>query len=77
MDSERDEESGQFTNQYPREAFLREVEDTENATTQKVANRVGCSYDLAYRRLNDLAERGEVKRDEIGGSFVWSVSQEG
>lgn len=72
MPSDRDEESGKFTEKYPREAFVRAVENIENATTKKVANEVGCSYDLAYRRLNTLTEEGEVTCTEIGSSFVWS-----
>jgi predicted transcriptional regulator len=70
--ADRDEESGKFTEKYPREAFLSAVENIENATTKKVSERVGCSYDLAYRRLNTLADDGEVNREEIGASFVWS-----
>ena len=70
--ADRDEESGKFTEQYPREAFLRAVENIENATTSKVADEVGCSYDLAYRRLDALEEEGEVNRTEIGSSFVWT-----
>lgn len=70
--ADRDEESGKFTEKYPREAFLRAVEDVENATTKKVADNVGCSYDLAYRRLNTLTDEGDVTRVEIGSSFVWS-----
>lgn len=72
MPADRDEESGKFTEKYPREAFLRAVENIENATTKKVANEVGCSYDLAYRRLNTLAKEDEITRTEIGSSFVWS-----
>lgn len=72
MPADRDEESGKFTEKYPREAFVRAVENIENATTKKVANEVGCSYDLAYRRLNTLAEESEITRTEIGSSFVWS-----
>lgn len=73
--SERDEKSGKFTEQYPREAFLQAVENIENATTAKVAEAVGCSYDLAYRRLNSLADEGELTRIEIGSSFVWFREQ--
>lgn len=72
MPTDRDKESGKFTEQYPREAFLRAVENIENATTKKVANEVGCSYDLAYRRLNSLAGEDEIRRLEIGSTFVWS-----
>lgn len=73
MESERDEDSGQFTKRYPREAFFEGVAETETATTQKVADHVGCSYDLAYRRLHELAKNGDISRYEVGGSFVWSI----
>lgn len=73
MPPERDDESGQFTEQYPRKAFLDAVADIDNATTTKVAERVGCSYDLAYRRLNALVEENAISRTEIGSSFVWTV----
>ncbi|WP_202935172.1 transcriptional regulator [Halorussus amylolyticus] len=72
MAPERDGDSGKFTEQYPREAFLQAVADLENATTAKVAERVSCSYDLAYRRLNALAEDDEIARTQIGSSFVWT-----
>jgi len=68
----RDEDSGKFTKQYPREAFLQAVNTLENATTARVAAEVGCSYDLAYRRLKKLEEEESVTRTEIGSSFVWS-----
>lgn len=72
MTADRDDESGKFTEQYPRESFLQAVGTIDNATTARVAEEVGCSYDLAYRRLNALEEEGEVTRTEIGSSFVWS-----
>lgn len=74
MTPERDDDSGKFTEQYPREAFLRAVAEIENATTAKVAEEVGCSYDLAYRRLNDLVEEGEITRTQIGSSFIWTTN---
>lgn len=72
MTADRDEESGKFTEQYPREAFLNAVEEIDNATTTKVAEKVGCSYDLAYRRLNKLEADGEIHRLKIGASFIWT-----
>lgn len=72
MPADRDEESGRFREQYPTEMFLKGVEDLDVATTSKVAESVGCSYDLAYRRLKTLAENGKVEKRNIGGSFVWS-----
>lgn len=71
---DRDDESGQFREEYPTEAFLKTVEELDVATTSKVAERVGCSYDLAYRRLNALSEDEEIEKTDVGGSFVWSHS---
>ncbi|SEL20261.1 hypothetical protein SAMN04488691_103237 [Haloferax larsenii] len=73
MTADRDEDSGQFTEQYQQEAFLKAVGKLDHATTSKVAEEVGCSYDLAYRRLNALADEEKVSRIEIGSSFVWTL----
>lgn len=70
--TDRDDESGRFREQYPTEAFLKAVEELDVATTSKVAERVGCSYDLAYRRLNTLAEDEKLEKTDVGGSFVWA-----
>jgi len=69
---ERDEESGKFTDQYSREEFIEAVEELDIVTTTKVADYVGCSYDLAYRRLHELAEEGEINKEDAGGLFIWS-----
>jgi len=72
--SDRDDE-GQFSEQYPREAFLQAVEDTPVASTQNVADEVGCSYDLAYRRLKRLESDGTVEHEDVGRAFVWMLSE--
>jgi hypothetical protein len=69
---DRDEDSGRFTEQYPEEAFLDAVERFGTATTTEIAEEVGCSYDLAYRRLNALVDEEKVQRKEFGSSFVWT-----
>ena len=71
MARDRDEETGQFNEEYSEEDFLSAVSDIETATTKKVAEEVGCSYDLAYRRLLALLEEGKVEKTQVGGSFVW------
>ena len=72
MGRERDDESGQYTSQYPREAFLNGISTADPATTQKVAEEVGCSYNLAYRRLQALEESKTVSNQEVGNSLLWS-----
>ena len=72
MAPERDDDSGKFTDQYPREEFIEAVGELEIATTKKVAEYVGCSYDLAYRRLHEFEEEGELTKTDAGGVFLWS-----
>lgn len=72
MDDERTGE-GKFTEQYPRSSFIEAIDSLSVASTQKVADEVGCSYDLAYRKLKQLEEEGEIDHEEVGGSFVWLV----
>lgn len=73
MSPNRDEDTGQFTQEFPRSEFLEAVQSADPATTMAIAEAVGCSYDLAYRRLNALAEEDSLERIEVGGSFVWQV----
>lgn len=70
MRDDRDEE-GKYTEFYPDESFLRAVDTVSVASTQNVADEVGCSYDLAYRRLKQLEDDGEVEHEEVGRSFIW------
>lgn len=70
MDDDRDDE-GRYSQKYPDEAFLEAVRTLDVASTQNVADEVGCSYDLAYRRLKSHEEEGTVNSEKVGSSFVW------
>lgn len=74
MTPARDEDSGRYEEEFPREEFLRAVEELDSPTTSNVASYVGCSYDLAYRRLKGLEEEGVVRSDTVGNSFLWRIS---
>jgi CTP-dependent riboflavin kinase len=67
------DDHGQFTEEYDDEAFLSAIESLPVPSTQNVADEVGCSYDLAYRRLKSMREDGEIKKEEVGGSFIWVI----
>lgn len=75
MDENRDEE-GRYSQSFPESAFLEAVRELPVASTQLVSQEVGCSYDLAYRRLKELYRRREVEREEVGNSFVYYLSEE-
>lgn len=74
MDEDRDEE-GKYNELYPGSAFLEAIRELPVASTQNVAEEVGCSYNLAYRRLGDLHEKGQLKREEVGNSFVYYIPE--
>ena len=71
MGRERDEDTGKFTTQYDREDFLAALEQEDFLSTSDVAEIVGCTQNLAYRRLKELEEEGEVQSKEIGRFLAW------
>lgn len=73
--ADRDDESGKYTETYPPEAFVDAVRDADGlAGTQAVADAVGCSYELAYKRLRALEDTGDVDSQKVGNARVWSVA---
>ena len=83
MDSEadsmprtRDDESGQYTESYPREEFIEAIEDSGGmASTTDVSDHVGCSYDLAYKRLREFEEKGDVRSRKVANSRLWMIGE--
>lgn len=65
------DEQGRYTETYPDEAFLKAIEELDVASTQNIADKVGCSYDLAYRRLKDFQDEGKVNVQEVRNAFIW------
>lgn len=72
MSRDRDKETGKFNEEYPDEAFLDAIDSLDIPSTNEVAEAVGCSYTLAYHRLNELFDQGKVEKVEIGNSFAWT-----
>lgn len=73
MPADRDSETGQFTQEFPIDSFVEAVENLDRPTTARVAESIGCSYDLAYRRLKELEQSGEIIAVEVGNAFLWSI----
>lgn len=72
---DRDRESGQYTETYPRDDFLTALEERgPDVGTQEIADIVGCNRDTAYRRLRDLEEENEIESRKIGMVRLWSIS---
>jgi len=72
--AERDDDSGQYTETYPREDFLDAVGDPGDMTgTQDVADAVGCSYESAYKKLRALDDEGAVESRKVANTRVWFI----
>ncbi|WP_312911121.1 ArsR family transcriptional regulator [Natronosalvus caseinilyticus] len=71
-DADRDDESGRYRTTYADADFL-EALDVEGgmAGTQDVTDRVGCSYELAYKRLVALEDAGHVSSRKVGNARLW------
>lgn len=74
-DDDRDDE-GQYTQTYPDEAFFNAIRQLDVTGTQNIADEVGCSYDLAYRRLKQLQAENEVEVQEVRNAFIWLLVDE-
>lgn len=70
-DRKRDDRSGRYTTEFESDAFVEAVQELGLASTRDVADAVGCSYDLAYRRLKDLADDGSVEGTKVGNTYHW------
>lgn len=75
--ADRNDESGRYQPTYPLERFVDAI-DAEGgmAGTQDVTDRVGCSYELAYKRLNQLEDEGRVTSRKIGNARLWQLVDE-
>ena len=61
--------------EFPNEAFLAAVRELPSpALTAMVASEVGCSEELARKRLRELKEQGRIEQETIGQAFVWKIA---
>lgn len=73
----RNDESGRYVETYPTDAFLSALEtEGGSAGTSAVAQSVGCSYETAYKRLNELESTGKITRREVGNVYLWVIDDE-
>lgn len=76
MPKQRDSNTGLYTERYPRSAFIDALEALGGATTQEVADTVGCARDTAYKKLRHLDENGEIASRTIGSARFWTINKE-
>jgi len=73
---ERDEETGRYTGEYPREAFLNAIKDSDQMLgTGEIADIVGCAHDTAYKRLQYLENEGVLTSQKVGNTLLWLIDE--
>jgi GTP-sensing pleiotropic transcriptional regulator CodY len=73
----RNEDSGRYTDEYSREAFLDALRTLDGAGgTSEIANEVGCIRETAYKKLRAMRNDGLVNSRDVGGSLLWILKEE-
>jgi len=76
-DRERDAETGEFVDKYPREALLEAIRESGGiAATSEVAEAVGADRNTVYKKLQSMEADGDVSSRKAGGIRVWEVGAE-
>lgn len=76
MAKNRDEDSGRFTETHTDEELLQFLRESGAVGTADVAEEFDYQQPTAYRRLQDLEERGEVESQKIGNARLWQAHDE-
>jgi GTP-sensing pleiotropic transcriptional regulator CodY len=66
---------GDGRREYPDAVFIEAIQNSCE-TTQTIADEIGMTRSGAYRRLQKLREAGRVDSQSVGGTLVWSVTDE-
>ena len=71
---ERDDKTGQYTDEYPEEEFLDAIRSADQMLgTGEIADAVGCAHDTAYKRLQKLEEEDVLGSQKVGNTIVWFI----
>lgn len=76
-DTDEDDGFGGRPVEFPDEAFLDALRTADGgATTDEVADEVGCADRTAHARLTDLKDRGVVTSRRIGQQHLWRLADD-
>ena len=65
--------TGKFKQSFSDDVFMEVLKKSGVLSTKEVAGQVGCSYNLAYKRLKALRKKGRVSGRLIGKSYAWWI----
>jgi hypothetical protein len=74
MPKKRDEESGKYTENYPPNKFVSALKVLGGeASTQEVADEVGCAYRTAHAKLSELEDEEKILSQTVGNAKLWKL----
>lgn len=77
-DRERDAETGEFVDKYPKEALLEAIQELGGiAATSEVAEAVEADRNTVYKKLQVMEADGDVSSRKAGGIRVWEHEENG
>lgn len=71
VDRDRDDESGQFSEEYPLQEFLEALSELGPSGTTDISDNIGCDRRTAYLKLKSLEEEGRVRSKKVGNALLW------
>lgn len=72
MTKDRDEKTGKYTKTYPLGEFTSALRELGGAaSTQEVADEVGCAYRTAHAKLSELEEQAKITSKKVGNAKLW------
>lgn len=74
---ERNKDTGRYTAEYSIESFKEAIRDLgRDASTKAIADKVGCKYDTAYKKLTRMENSGHVTSRKIASARLWEVEDD-
>ena len=74
-DRDRDEKSGKFTEEYPRQDFLEALAELGPSGTTDISDYVGCDRRTAYLKLKSIEDDGQIRSKKVGNSLLWELDE--
>lgn len=74
VERDRDEKTGEFTEEYPPEVFLEALTEIGPAGTTEIAEAVNCDRRTAYLKLQALEDENHVTSRKVGNALLWELA---
>jgi DNA-binding transcriptional MerR regulator len=74
MPRDRDQDSGKYTEVYPKSDFIDLLSDTRLSTSE-VADHLDCHRTTAFDKLRQYEQEGLLKSTSVGNTLLWELTE--